>query len=155
MHRNSSDLPFVIAELARLSKHSERLINPLRFLAQKDIRPMITYCIRGYVYSCTGTVGYVLDLARSSTAYGCPVYCILVQSAVPVSVPVVLWEYGLLRTSHFASHIRPYRYRYRYSQYWSNRSTRMSALALRRCYGSRLVIAHCSVCSLDRAWCSR
>ena len=41
--------------------------------------------------------------SRSSTAYGCPVYCILVQSAVPVSVPVVLWEYGLLRTSHFAS----------------------------------------------------
>ena len=77
-----------------------------------------SYCIRGYVYSCTGTVGYVLDL-RSSTAYGCPVSCILVQSTVPVSVPVVLWEYGLLRTSPFASHIRLYWYRYRYSQYWS------------------------------------
>ena len=98
-----------------------------------------SYCIRGYVYSCTGTVGYVLDL-RSSTAYGCPVSCILVQSAVPVSVPVVLWEYGLLRTSPFASHIRLYWYRYRYSQYWSNRSTRMSALALRRCCGSRLAV---------------
>ena len=98
------------------------------------------YCIRGYVYSCMGTVGYVLDL-RSSTAYGCPVSCILVQSTVPVSVPVVLWEYGLLRTSHFASHIRLYWYRYRYSQYWSNRSTRMSALALRRCCGSRLAAA--------------
>ena len=80
--------------------------------------------------------------SRSSTAYGCPVCCILVQSAVPVSVPVVLWEYGLLRTSHFASHIRLYWYRYRYSQYWSNRSTRMSALALRRCCGSRLAVAH-------------
>ena len=93
--------------------------------------------------------------SRSSTAYGCPVYCILVQSAVPVSVPVVLWEYGLLRTSHFASHIRPYWYRYRYSQYWSNRSTRMSALALRRCCGSRLAVAYCSVCLMDWAWYSR
>ena len=49
-HRNSSDLPFVIAELARLSKHSEWLINPLRFSAQKNIRPMITYPLTMQLY---------------------------------------------------------------------------------------------------------
>ena len=43
MHRNFSDLFSVIAELARLSKHSEWLINPLLFLALKNIRPMITF----------------------------------------------------------------------------------------------------------------
>ena len=50
LHRNSSDLPFVIAELARLSKHSEWLINPLRFLAQKNIRPMITHPLTMQLY---------------------------------------------------------------------------------------------------------
>ena len=50
LHRNSSDLPFVIAELARLSKHSEWLINPPRFLAQKNIRPMITLPLTMQLY---------------------------------------------------------------------------------------------------------
>ena len=53
LHRNSSDLPFVIVELARLSKHSERLVNPLRVLALKNIRPMITPLLCSYGFSVT------------------------------------------------------------------------------------------------------
>ena len=80
MHRNSSDLPFVIAELARLSKHSERLINLLRFLVQKNIRPMITHplttSMQLYYFELRVLLYRVLrvDLARSrsrsSTVHG-------------------------------------------------------------------------------------
>ena len=79
LHRNSSDLSFVIVELARLSKHSEWLINPLRFLAQKNIRPMITpltmqlYYVELRVLLVLYRILHV-DLARSrsrsSTVYG-------------------------------------------------------------------------------------
>ena len=78
LHRNSSDLPFVIAELARLSKHSEWLINPLRFLVQKNIRPMITLplTMQLYYFELRVLLYRVLhvDLARSrsrsSTVHG-------------------------------------------------------------------------------------
>ena len=96
MHRNFSDLFSVIAELARLSKHSEWLINPLLFFALKNIKPLNThlspFVLVLYPRLRVQLYGYrrLRTRSRSSTAYGCPVYCILVQSAVPVSVPVVV-----------------------------------------------------------------
>ena len=78
MHRNFSDLFSVIAALARLSKHSEWLINPLLFLALKNIRPMITPPLTMQLYYVELRVLLYrilhVDLARSrsrsSTVYG-------------------------------------------------------------------------------------
>ena len=96
MHRNSSDLPFVIVELARLSKHSEWLINPLRFLVQKNIRPMITH--QTYDHPLTMQLYYFelrvplyrvrhVDLARSSASIPIDIECARTQ----------FWDMGAIK----------------------------------------------------------
>ena len=61
----------------RLSKHSEWLINPLLFLALKNIKPLITlitfprsytYCTRGYSCTCIQLYGYCRLRTRPSAS---------------------------------------------------------------------------------------
>ena len=103
LHRNSSDLPFVIAKLARLSKHSERLINPFRFLAQKDIRPMITTLpvhvrcsctTMSCVYYCTAYYMVGLARSRSSTLLDLDLASVFPYTVLCTCVPYVAYRYS-------------------------------------------------------------